>query len=76
MKVDTFDIGVSEQWASWTPGEGGAGSDDVASLLGTTPEARDRIREAVHVFDQRMPLADALCLMGALWVPDRSSGEG
>jgi hypothetical protein len=75
VKVDTFDIGVSEQWASWTPGEGASRADDVAARLGTTPEARDRVREAVHVFDQRMPLTEALCLLGALWVPDRSSGE-
>ncbi|MGV8967388.1 MAG: hypothetical protein ACOH2F_14045 [Cellulomonas sp.] len=75
MKVDTFDLGTSDRWASWTPGDGVAGAEGAAALLGSTPPAQARVREAIEVFDRRMPLDRAMCLMGALWVPDASSGE-
>jgi len=69
-----YELGALPGWAGWAPGRGTAQADEVAAALGATPQAQARVREAVLVFDARIPPVGAH-LSAALWVPDPATGE-
>jgi hypothetical protein len=74
VPIRNYDLGAPAGWASWAPGRGASQADEVAAALGTTPEARARVREAVLAFDERVP-SEGGHLGAAVWVPDPSTGE-
>ena len=72
-----FGLPVADDWARWPVGEGNeAVADDLAVRYADGPDAQALVRRSVIAMN-----ADALGKPGtileeAIWIPDRSTGEG